>query len=795
MNTEVNIHNKWCLILILLNLVFGNVLNAQLENSRWYFGKDIGLGFTDSGVVQLMDANISIHGSGATLSDGEGNLLFYSGSDSIPYHLSGKNFIKNHQHQIIDNSLSRGTTSVIASIPNSNGKFILFCLVDFNDNHGGRFIEYNYIDLLAEDGSGKVTRKNEILSTTDTVYDIITVPHQNKKDTWVLALIKPNYASQYQYNRINAYLVTETGLNTTPTVSFINIKSPPGYHLGQIYRGRKDQINVSPDGKNIVLAVDTGLILANFDPTNGKITNQQLINNQRVISMEFSHDSRFLYTDMENGSKDIAYINTDTFALIQYDLQFPQIDSINNSAVCLQYRIKNVAYESIHDLYRGIDGKIYFWHWRELRIGCIEKPYLKGNNCELNLNYINGIKPSNYSTKAFPRRINPYFPFIFFQYSFPDTCGFEADFVLNDSINTAQWTWDFGDGSAPIIGVKRPKHTFSQPGIYSVKLKYTLKNGYADSVIREVRIQGFAPHYGFAERNLVACLGDTLTLKASWPADNYLWQNGETQPEITVTNNGTYHLATQAGNCVLSDSVEVSFKPKPTVYLGNDSTFCGRVSHTFDPVTNASRFKWNTGDTTRTLAVNEHGQYSLRVETEENCHNADTVLLFLETYPTAPFHSDTVVCGDIALLNAGNPNCTMLWNTGEQTQEIQVSTSGLYWVKIENEHCAIIDSINLTLIEFCDYHVHIPNTFTPNADGLNDCFSPTFINITSIDLKIYSRWGELIYQTDNKNDCWDGKHKGEACPAEVYFYTLQYQYETPFKTGLGNDKGMIHLVR
>lgn len=771
---------------LLIKIIINIDVSAQSESSNYYLGEKNGLQFSDTGVLiyhLFKPTPLTNVNSLASISDGEGNLIFYTDGDNI----------WNYKHESIhigNSGIKPNYSTVIVSKPKSNGLFYVITV-----KNADRYYEYSFavvteVDMTLNDGTGDVTNVLNIPLSSDTVRCAEVIKHDNGKDYWLL-LLSHSLSSSHR-TKIYAHKITSTGISLTPTISTFPYLLPDD----SLYYFPNRSMRVSPDGSKIIFNLHRSFVLGDFINSTGKVENIRLLETGvQHISEEFSPNSNFIYViDYHKGKGSSIY---------QYNIQ-QDVQEMMNSKSQVFFNPNNVGPFSvtsgiIKNLRRAIDGRIYFDYNSDSDdiIGRIEEPDSLGISCQINDFRFSRIYDSVYSANysRLPYINNGYFPFIFFQYSFPDTCGFEADFVLNDSINTAHWIWDFGDGSDPIIGVKRPKHTFSQPGIYSVKLKYTLKNGYADSVIREVRIQGFAPHYGFAERNLVACLGDTLTLKANWPADNYLWQNGETQPEITVTNNGTYHLATQAGNCVLSDSVEVSFKPKPTVYLGNDSTFCGRVSHTFDPVTNASRFKWNTGDTTRTLAVNEHGQYSLRVETEENCHNADTVLLFLETYPTAPFHSDTVVCGDIALLNAGNPNCTMLWNTGEQTQEIQVSTSGLYWVKIENEHCAIIDSINLTLIEFCDYHVHIPNTFTPNADGLNDCFSPTFINITSIDLKIYSRWGELIYQTDNKNDCWDGKHKGEACPAEVYFYTLQYQYETPFKTGLGNDKGMIHLVR
>ena len=75
------------------------------------------------------------------------------------------------------------------------------------------------------------------------------------------------------------------------------------------------------------------------------------------------------------------------------------------------------------------------------------------------------------------------------------------------------------------------------------------------------------------------------------------------------------------------------------------------------------------------------------------------------------------------------------------------------------------------------YTIYIPNSFTPNADGINDYFKPTGINIKDIDLLIFDRWGNVIARVqgiDSKG--WDGTdyRTGEKCKTEVYNWKLTY---------------------
>ena len=90
---------------------------------------------------------------------------------------------------------------------------------------------------------------------------------------------------------------------------------------------------------------------------------------------------------------------------------------------------------------------------------------------------------------------------------------------------------------------------------------------------------------------------------------------------------------------------------------------------------------------------------------------------------------------------------------------------------------------------------YIPNAFTPNGDGLNDKFRILGLpveNITKFNMEIFNRWGQVVFSTNNILDAWDGKFKGELCPAGEYVWIIYY--EDNKKTRFSN-KGLIMLVR
>ena len=86
----------------------------------------------------------------------------------------------------------------------------------------------------------------------------------------------------------------------------------------------------------------------------------------------------------------------------------------------------------------------------------------------------------------------------------------------------------------------------------------------------------------------------------------------------------------------------------------------------------------------------------------------------------------------------------------------------------------------------------IPNLFTPNNDGLNDVFKPIVPYYKSASLQIFDRWGNLTFNTNNLEQGWDGKYKGENTQCDVYVYKLEIEF---LDGSTKNSLGHIMLTR
>lgn len=298
------------------------------------------------------------------------------------------------------------------------------------------------------------------------------------------------------------------------------------------------------------------------------------------------------------------------------------------------------------------------------------------------------------------------------------------------------------------------------------------------------------------------CEGDSLLLQPDLkPNDEIRWNTGDTNPTLIINKSGTYSLTVNNCQNTYTDSIEVDYGPNPKVYIGPDTAFCDIVRYRIDPKTkHAEKYQWSTGDTTKTLFVKSEGQYSLRVETENSCSNADTVQIDKIQSPKALKKSDTTVChDDQVVLDAGNPGSKYQWSTGDTSKKIKVNESGIYQVTIRNRFCTVRDSINVSILEKSDCltRLYMPNAFSPNDDGLNETFGPEGQNIVAMELRIYDRWGEQVFKSQSLSNQWDGTLKGKPVPEGTYVYILYYWYYD-WQTGVKTPeslKGTVQLVR
>jgi gliding motility-associated-like protein len=159
---------------------------------------------------------------------------------------------------------------------------------------------------------------------------------------------------------------------------------------------------------------------------------------------------------------------------------------------------------------------------------------------------------------------------------------------------------------------------------------------------------------------------------------------------------------------------------------------------------------------------------------------------------------DTSLCtGETLQLSDPKPGASYLWQDGSTDRRLIAQDTGTYWVVVDVNGCATVDTIYIGKCErFRDPCFEIPNVFSNNGDGLNDYFKPVnFCPLDSYQLKIFNRWGQIIFETNDPETSWDGFYKGKRIQHGVYAYLIEYRYTSEGESIIKNQKGTVLMLR
>ncbi|MDF2454503.1 MAG: gliding motility-associated C-terminal protein [Cytophagaceae bacterium] len=176
--------------------------------------------------------------------------------------------------------------------------------------------------------------------------------------------------------------------------------------------------------------------------------------------------------------------------------------------------------------------------------------------------------------------------------------------------------------------------------------------------------------------------------------------------------------------------------------------------------------------------------YTLTVTDIFNCSAKDSIVVVVDPLPVVTLKADTMICEDSEInVSVFFQNASYLWNTGSISNAIQINEAGVYTVETTLGNCKATNSINVTSYVCCEGNF-IPNLITPNGDGLNDTFNIGCVGRDQWVLKVYNRWGSLVYANENYQNQWDAKGLSDG----VYYFNLEKKKGVSYK-------GWLQVVR
>lgn len=797
-------------------------LVAQKETAKWFFGATAGLDFNSGSPVPLGGSQMSTMEGCTSISDANGNLLMYSDGLTV--------WNKNHAAMPNGNSLmgdpSSAQSGLIVPRPGNPNIYYIFTVAVEGSGLG---IRYSEVDMTLNGGNGDVTSNKNIFLIGPSSEKLTAVQHANGQDIWVVTQTDGT-------NTYYAYLVTSAGVNMTPVISSSGTANSPNM-------GADGYIKFSPDGTKLANAHLNGQLLElfSFNASTGVISNPQTFNNyssKTPYGVEFSPNNQFLYVSTEQGSE-----------LAQYDL-----NAGNISAIILSKVILSGQNQSPYALQLALDGKIYVSMYGPSSIGVIQNPDIQGTACNFNPSGVN-LTPGSCNL-GLPQFITSYFlnsAFTYADFCYGDSTHFTSQ--VNPAPDSLRW--DFGvNGSTDTSTLANPAFLFPDTGKYIVTL-YSWLNNIADTAIDTIHIYGKflvpmadlpicnggsvffdATHanatYLWSDNssnatlsvnnpgiywvdvtmngctlrdsvlaNLVTfnfslgndttlCPNSSLTKSLNVTGAIYLWSTGSTAAAETFSQAGSYWVNVTVMGCVQTDSINISYFPD-LLFIGRDTVLCFDSSSVVLQSNMASTaYLWNTGATSSSIVAHPDSIYILQMIDNNNCVLKDTAWVTHHT-PKVFLGNDISAClGENFILSVDRPEFVeYIWNTGQKIPTISVVETGTYYVKIkDNNGCYADDSISF---DFNGCSLFIPNSFTPDEDGLNSIFNAQGENIIEYSLQIFNRWGQKVFETTDLKVGWDGKFNGVKAELGIYSYKVEYRDAINLKHQ--KKTGLVTLIR
>jgi gliding motility-associated-like protein len=312
------------------------------------------------------------------------------------------------------------------------------------------------------------------------------------------------------------------------------------------------------------------------------------------------------------------------------------------------------------------------------------------------------------------------------------------------------------------------------------------------------------------------CTGTALKLLASG-ASNYVWQANSYLSSTTIANpiamplKDTSFIVTgyNLPNCFSNDTVNVRLLPTPIFSITGNSGFCKGDSTTLQIVGANGTYSWQPSASLSNATIANPiakplvtTQYNVTVTDANKCSTTDSVVVIVNQPPNLVLTKDNDVnCVKAVTTLHANGGAKYYWYPTQTLQYAATanpiatpSTTTMYHVKsYSDQGCYGEDSILVIVSNTAsDVGYQMPSAFTPNGDGINDCFGvKKWGNVSHLQLDIYNRFGERIFSAYDSNTCWDGTYKGVAQPLGTYVY----QVVATTNCGEVYRKGTVVLIR
>jgi gliding motility-associated-like protein len=300
-----------------------------------------------------------------------------------------------------------------------------------------------------------------------------------------------------------------------------------------------------------------------------------------------------------------------------------------------------------------------------------------------------------------------------------------------------------------------------------------------------------------ASNDTLICANNSIQLNASGGV-SYKWSPASTlnnssidNPIATPSQTTNYVVEmVDINSCIFKDTIQVALKTYPDFKISGDTSICVGTNLRLN-ASGGDTYQWspsgsldNPQSASPTATPLTTSSYTVYVK--DNLCFYDTTMSVNITLASSPIINAT----KLADIDCQNPT-TQLMATGavsyswapsyalddarKQNPVVTIdSTTTFVLTGKDKNGCSGNDTVTVSVSKAGAPLFVLPNAFTPNNDGKNDCFGiKRWGNVEIIQLAVFNRWGQIVFETKDPKKCWDGRFKGQLQPSGGYVYIIK----------------------
>ena len=399
-----------------------------------------------------------------------------------------------------------------------------------------------------------------------------------------------------------------------------------------------------------------------------------------------------------------------------------------------------------------------------------------------------------------------------------------ADITFIDTTNVPaqSWIWNFGDGSPEVTNTSTTvQHRYNNVGDYTVRLvKYDPGScNVYDTAHMPLRIRADEATVAFTEKRLQPCtaLMYEFTKSAVAPAgkpfqnNSFVWDFGDGTPTVTAgLETQQHHYAAEGVYNVKLTLADTNYCNAPetkmlqlrvaanvvAAFTMPDSACAPFIAHFDNTSKGGTSFLWNFGDgTTSTDIYPQHtftqpGKYLVKLTANDpnTCnltHDTSKYITVLPP-PVAAFTfqpNKPVENTPHVFTNQSTGATHYWWEFGDGTTSTEVNPTHQYLRTGTYNVCLIAttqfgcqDTVCHTVSAIVNPLYDVPTAFSPNGDGINDKWEVKGFGILKYDMKVFNRWGQLMFHSNDQKIGWDGRFNGVLQPMDAYAFVVTIEF-------------------